>query len=145
VARGERLEAVHELAAATAVGVLADAGGDEDPVLVERLADAVYGEFADAGEIGVAAREQVRARLAEDELHALGDQEGGCERESQAHPARIKLPELPTPDERLWGAAASCWAGDEEQADDEDDGGGCDEAAEDEEPCWDALVVLERV
>ena len=114
MARRERLESVHELAAATAVGVLADAGGDEDPVLVESLADAVYGEFAYAGEVGVAAREQVRTRLAEYELHALGDDEGGREREGQAHPARVELPELSTPYKRPWGAAASCWAGDEE-------------------------------
>jgi hypothetical protein len=146
VSAREGLEAVHEFAASAAVGVRADVGSDEHPVGVYDVGhDGVDERLLDAAEVGLAAREQVGTRLSEEELHALRDEESGCERERETHPANVPLPELPTPDECLGGSPASGRAGDEDHAHDEDDGGGREERDDDEQPCWNGLLVLKGV
>jgi hypothetical protein len=146
VAGREGLEAVHEFAASAAVRVRADVRGDEDPVCVHDVADYWVDQArCNAAEVGLAARQQIRAWLSEHDLHALGDQKGRGERKRETHPANVPLPQLPPPDERLGGSSASSRAGDEDHADDEDDAGGGHERDENEEPCWNGLVVLKRV
>jgi hypothetical protein len=107
--------------------------------------DGVENEFVDAFEVGLAARQQIRSRLAEDELHALGDHESGRKRKAEPHPARVQLPKLPPPDERLGGSSTSSWTRNEDHAYKEDDEAGRNEGYDDKEPCWDHLMVLHGV
>ena len=140
VAAGERLEAVLELVCV--VGG-ADCRSDEDPVGVQGMADdAANGMVLDVVEVGLASRQQIRARLAKEVLHALGDHKGGGQRESEPHPARVPFPQLAPPDARPGRAGLGGRARDEQQADEEDDGGRGDEGDEDEQPGGDLLGGL---
>jgi hypothetical protein len=146
VAAGERLEAVHQFTASAAIWIGADVRSDHDPIGADNvLDDRVDKILINVGEVGLAAGEQIGSRLPEHELHALGDHEGYGERESEAHPANVPLPEFPPPDQRLGGSSASSGARHKNHAHDEDDGGGRNQGDEDEEPCWNGLVVLERI
>lgn len=145
---GKGLEAVHELTTAAAVRVGADARTDHGPIRVwahDIGDDGVEDEFIEAVEVGLAARQQVRSGLAEEELHALGDHKSSRKREAEPHPARVQLPELPPPDERLGGSSARSRAGDKDHAYEEDNEARRDECDDDKEPCWDPLMVLEGV
>jgi hypothetical protein len=147
VSTGEGLEAVHEFAASAAVGVSADARCDHNPVWAAHnaLQDRSDEKVVDSLEVGVAAGQQVWARLSEHELHALCDHECGREREREAHPANVPLPELPPPNQRLGSSPASSRSGNEDHAHDEDDAGRRDKCDEDQEPCRDGFVVLEGI
>jgi hypothetical protein len=136
----EGFESIHKLAASATVGVLADFRCNEHPVGVDNVADGGIDErLSNAIKIGLAARQQIWSRFSKDELHALGDHKGCCERKRESHPTNVPLPKLPPPDERLGGSSASSWAGYEDHAHDEDE---CDN---NEEPCWDCFVVLKGV
>lgn len=137
VTTGERLEPVFQK---IVVGRLADGRGDEHPVLIEGLPNnRIDSEFLNAAEVRLAARQQIRSRLSEEVLHALGDHEGSGQGECETHPARVPLPEFPPPDERLGCSPLRRGSGDEQQTHEEDDAGGCNERNDDKKPSWDQL------
>lgn len=146
VTAGEGLEAVHELTTAGAIRVPADTGTDHDPVCSLDVGDnGVEDVVVDAAEVGITARQQIRSGLAKDKLHALGDHESGRKRKAETHPARVQLPKLPPPDERLGGSATGSRTGNKDHAYEEDDEAGRDEGYDDKEPCGDHLMVLHGI
>lgn len=138
VARGVAAEAVVEEGG---VGVLADGSAHELAVVgaVGAVAAVVgQGEEADdvggpVDEVGLAPRQQVRARLAEQVLHALGDDPGADERERQAQPPHVQLPQLALPYHRLGRAGGDGRTRHEHERHDEDDDDG-DHGVADEQP-----------
>lgn len=76
------------------IWVLADVGGNKRPSGVEVLAVATDNIVLDVGEVWLAAGNAAWSRLAEEVLHALGDEEGNDKRESKASPALLPLPKL---------------------------------------------------
>jgi len=91
VTTGERLESIiYKMR----IRVLANVGGDERPSRIEVLAVATDDVLLDIGEVWLAAGNAAWSWLAEEVLHALGDEEGNDKRESKASPAFLPFPEL---------------------------------------------------
>jgi len=84
VARGPGLEAVLE---DVVVGLGADFRGDEDPAGVECRGCTGDARCRNALGIGDTAGEKVGTWFAHEEFEALGEHEGGCEGEEEAHVA----------------------------------------------------------
>ena len=91
MAAGEGFEGVVDQ---VRVWVLADAGVDEGPPRIKVLAVATNDVLLDVCEVGLAASDAAGSRLAEEVLHALGDEKGNDKRESESSPAFLPLPEL---------------------------------------------------
>ena len=88
---GERLEGiVHK----TRVQVSANISRHKCPSRIEILAVAAHNEVLDVVKIWLAASNTAWPRLAEEILHALGDEEGHNMGQGKASPAFFPLPEL---------------------------------------------------
>ena len=88
---GERLEGiVHK----TRVQVSANISRHKCPSRIEILAVAAHNEVLDVVKIWLAASNTAWPRLAEEILHALGDDEGHNMGQGKASPAFFPLPEL---------------------------------------------------
>ncbi|KAL2275899.1 hypothetical protein FJTKL_01453 [Diaporthe vaccinii] len=120
----------------------ADAGGDEPLVAVGDF-QAAHDVLRVVIDVRVAARQQVRARLAEEVLHAVGDEPGRSQGEGEPQPADVELPQLALPDQGLGRALWYRFSGHKDKRDDQDDDYGDDAHAGDEQPWWDGLVFSE--
>lgn len=148
MAAGVAAEAVLEQGLRVLVVVHAAADGGADEAIVAAVAGGGDVEAADdvlvvVGDVGVAAREEVRARLAEEVLHAVGDEPGGGDGEGEPEPADVELPQLAAPDEAGGRAAGHGAARHEDEADDGDDDGGEADGERDEQPGGHGLVLCE--
>lgn len=87
MAAGETLKAIIE---DVHVSLRADLGSDEHPARRDILAIAARRGTLELRKVGLAAVKQIRARLAEEKLRALGKHKGSCEAKSKPHPASLK-------------------------------------------------------
>lgn len=122
VAAGEAAEAVLKLGLADAAAVLAAAHAPAQHL--HTLGIAADDEARAVGQVGVAAVQEVGARLAKQVLRALDDEEGQHDRQEQAEPARVPLPETALPHQTARGVRAVMAGGhvaDGQHGDGEDD------------------------
>lgn len=85
-------KAAEPLVEHVSVWLCADARVDENPALIEGLAESADHMGGDVGEIRLAACEKVRAGLSKEVLHARGEHESKCEAETESHPADVPFP-----------------------------------------------------
>jgi hypothetical protein len=121
------------------VRVFAYGTADELTVTAD-VRDASYDITAKVGDVGLAPGEQIRSGLAEEVLHAVGDEPCRDERKGKTEQACVQLPQLALPDERLGDTLGHGCAGHEDDGDDDDEDDGDDDAAYHQEPCWHRLV-----
>ena len=106
--------------------VTADANVDEHGSFLEARAKPADHVRCNGRKVGIAARDQVRTRLAHDIFESSRDEESACKAESEAQPSHVPLPKAAVPDIRLCGMLAwcdgiGCWK--QEGEDGNDDGG----------------------
>lgn len=94
-------------------------------------------------QVRVAPRQGVGPRFAKHVLHAVGDEPDARERQRQAEPADVQLPELALPDEGFGGPPGHGVPRYEEDGDDEDEHDRDAAVEEDEEPGGHCLVHCE--
>lgn len=162
VAAGEASEPVVKK---RAVGLPADGGRDQGPAVGDVLSVSADDVLRNVGQIRVAARDHVRARLAEEVLHAVRDEPCGRNAEAQTQPSRytnkdsasflffqcrdetrleltVPLPELPPPDQRLGRPPTDRRPRHEKQAYQEDNDGRDDQRDDDQHGRRDLLLDM---
>ena len=95
MAAGEAAEAVLKLGGADTAAVLAAAHAPAQHL--HALSVAANDEARAVGQVGVAALQEVGPRLAKQVLRGLDDEEGQHDRQEQAEPTRVPLPQAALP------------------------------------------------
>ena len=108
---GERFESVID---EVRIRVTANIGRHQDPAVIQALAVATHSIALELGQIRLTARNTARPGFAEEQFHALRDEEGEGEGERKPGPALVPFPEFALDEGGALEVAGCFGAGDEE-------------------------------
>lgn len=144
MAAGETREPIDEHARRL---ILADPPRHEHRRILQSIAQTTERVGSDGTEIGIASRQQIRARSPHQVLESLSRHPDAGHGHGESHPACIPLPD-PAPQNLRRGGAGAIGAGgswNEQQRAEQDDHSGCKQAHQDESFERDGLMFVEGV